>query len=39
MKVNIFRTYVRLTGKWLNNFWQLFYNDEIGKASNDKAFQ
>ena len=29
----------RLPGKWLNNFWQLFYDDEIGKASNDKAFQ
>ena len=28
----------RLPGKWLNNFWQLFY-DEISKAPNDKAFQ
>ena len=27
----------RLPGKWLNNFWQLFY-DEISKAPNDQAF-
>ena len=27
----------RLTGKWLNNFWQLFY-DEIGKASQWQGF-
>ena len=28
----------RLPGKWLNNFWQLFY-DEISKAPNDQAFR